>query len=841
MIGAIAATAVLSSLPVSVAHATAVSLARTEIGVDYVSAGIGGLGLGSGTGTITIGGVSGTVRKAFLYWHGIDGSAIGAGDGIYDNATITLNGSPVTGLSLGDASTNCWGSGSSRGFFADVTNLFTGNGAYTVDGLNAAPGHSGNGASLLVMFNDGNPSNNRDLVFFEGNDSDISDFPATDPNGWQATLNNINYGGGAVYAQAHVGDGQDSPDDSITFASGAGSVVIPDTSNLWDGNSTPTAGNSRSPYGSMWDVHTFDISGAFGAPGNYTLDFSGMAAPDDCHSLTVMIIDLAAGAAPCGNGTLDQGEQCDPNESVSSCVAPESCLTNCTCGCVTDFDCNDGVPCTADACVQATGECTHIDNCGTTTTTLPPPPTQACCMTGPQAAGQCVDIPVEICAQYLGVSQGSGTSCQDLGICAAPSTTTTSSSTTTTTPPPTGACCVAGQCRVATQVQCDVGTYQGDGTNCDTPGICAACGDGLIEQGEECDDGNTAAGDGCDGKCTVEQCWVCTAETAPTTTLPVLPGPSICTHDDGATCDDGDICTVGDTCGGGTCSGNAVLIPAACKWVIVGDTGVQSRTRGESAVTGHVCGGRVRLGEFSTTNGDAVATLAAGVGIQISSHAAVSGDIVTGGSAVNGKPRLVLLPGLTTDVVAGGTTAVQSGDPTAIYDTLGTNARVSDCAAAQGDFAAGDSLLSLLPAGPDLGDKTIAASTSFTLTATNPGGLNVFDFKTLVSRTDGTLTLDGAGNAGSIFVVRVKKKLDLRLRSKVVLAGSTVPGKVIFYSQGKCRFGLELSGAGTVFCPKGKLAMNARTHWQGALMGGKRRVEMRNSGVLIHAPLQVGP
>jgi len=473
--------------------------------------------------------------------------------------------------------------------------------------------------------------------------------------------------------------------------------------------------------------------------------------------------------------------------------------------------------------------------------------TEACCtapaalLAGPHTANAaiagCVDATPENCVgQFNGTAQGPGTTCADPGICSVATTTTS------TTLPITGACCQAGLCSVGTPGQCEVGTYQGDGTNCDAPGICAVCGNGSIESGEQCDDGNSADGDGCDAACAVEPCWVCEAAQAPTTTLaPALPGPSECTPDNGASCDDGDPCTVGDTCSAGDCAGNEVLIPAACRWVIVGDTNVQSRTRGETTVTGHVCGGRVRLGEFSSTNGDAVATLAADVGIQIGAHAAVTGDIVTGGSAVNGKPRLTLLPGLGTDVVAGGTTAVQSGDPTAIYDTLGTNSRVGDCADAQGDIAPGDTMLAGLPAGPDLGDEFIAAGTSLTLTATNPGGLNVFDFNTLISGTDGTLNLDGAGNAGSVFVLRVKRKLDVRLRSKIVLVNGTVPGNVILYSQAKCRFGLEVTGAGTVFCPSGKLILRERDQWQGALVGGRGRVELRDSGVLNHAPLQVGP
>lgn len=341
------------------AAATPVTLSRTEINVDYVAAGLAGIG--DGAGTIALRGVNGPVHKAFLYWHGMNNTSVSA---VYDNAVITFANSSITGTSLGDASTNCWGDGSSRAFFADVTHLVQGNGDYGISGLAAKAGSNGNGASLIVTFDDGNPSNNRDLVFFEGNDSDYPQGFPGDAKGWQATLGNINYGGGSVFAHIHVADGQlfGNDDDDVTFESTAGSVTIPDTDSRWDGNSLPDAGHSRASNGGLWDIHDFDISGAFGAAGSYTLDFSGMFTTGDCHGLVAMVIDLATGAAPCGNGVVDEGEECDPNESASSCPANQSCLTTCTCGCVNDSDCNDGNVCTTDSCNAASGACRNVNN-----------------------------------------------------------------------------------------------------------------------------------------------------------------------------------------------------------------------------------------------------------------------------------------------------------------------------------------------------------------------------------------------------------------------------------------------------------------------------------------------
>lgn len=75
----------------------------------------------------------------------------------------------------------------------------------------------------------------------------------------------------------------------------------------------------------------------------------------------------------------------------------------------------------------------------------------------------------------------------------------------------------------------------------------ALCGNGRIESGEQCDDGNTAPGDGCSSACTVESGWTCTGQ------------PSFCTRncgngikDPGEQCDDGNT-IAGDGCSNTTC------------------------------------------------------------------------------------------------------------------------------------------------------------------------------------------------------------------------------------------------------------------------------------------------
>ena len=56
------------------------------------------------------------------------------------------------------------------------------------------------------------------------------------------------------------------------------------------------------------------------------------------------------------------------------------------------------------------------------------------------------------------------------------------------------------------------------GVLCDTPRN--VCGDGVLNSGEACDDGNALVGDGCDGLCAIEEGWTC-AQTLAADVTPV--------------------------------------------------------------------------------------------------------------------------------------------------------------------------------------------------------------------------------------------------------------------------------------------------------------------------------
>jgi uncharacterized delta-60 repeat protein len=96
-------------------------------------------------------------------------------------------------------------------------------------------------------------------------------------------------------------------------------------------------------------------------------------------------------------------------------------------------------------------------------------------------------------------------------------------------------------------------------------GTPAACGNGVVEPGEACDDGGTLAGDGCDGACQIETGFACGL------------APSVCTAGCGdgtvggfETCDDGNL-VAGDGCDGAcriedgwSCTGSPSTCLAVC-------------------------------------------------------------------------------------------------------------------------------------------------------------------------------------------------------------------------------------------------------------------------------------
>ncbi len=278
------AVAAALALP-GVASASDLTQFRTVFDTDFTTAGIVGMRNGTGSASLALSGVSGTVTQAYLYWHGPSNvSPTGPG-----NSAVSFAGTDITGTFLGASSDNCWGFQNSLAYRADVTSLISGNGAYALANF-IKPDVEINGVSLIVFFDDGDDTNNRDVVMFDGNDSNI-DNPFDAP-GWNITLAGINYSSGDANAQFHVGDGQTFPDDRLL----ANGVEIAPAGSVFDGVFAQDGGSGFPGNGLLWDIRSFSVTSLL-SPGLNTLNVTTGTA-SDCLACMLIAIDLPAGAAP---------------------------------------------------------------------------------------------------------------------------------------------------------------------------------------------------------------------------------------------------------------------------------------------------------------------------------------------------------------------------------------------------------------------------------------------------------------------------------------------------------------------------------------------------------------
>jgi fibro-slime domain-containing protein len=116
----------------------------------------------------------------------------------------------------------------------------------------------------------------------------------------------------------------------------------------------------------------------------------------------------------------------------------------------------------------------------------------------------------------------------------------------------------------------------------------AVCGNSMIEQGENCDDGNTNPGDGCSSACIIEAGWTC----------PNGPGKP-CVHDQ--VCGDGmleamEACDDGNTKDGDGCDHNCVV---ECGWECPPMTACRAAKCGDGKVAGNE-----QCDDGNTTDGD---------------------------------------------------------------------------------------------------------------------------------------------------------------------------------------------------------------------------------------------
>ena len=253
-------------------------------------------------------------------------------------------------------------------------------------------------------------------------------------------------------------------------------------------------------------------------------------------------VDMAPNImATCGNGVLDPGEKCDDHNKLGG----DGCTPLCqiengwTCpnvgkACLRTAICGDGLLAPTEACDDSnTGS---GDGCAANCSAVEvgwrcPVPGKPC---------------VPICGD--GVIKGSET-CDDTNTSNGDGCSSTCQVEPASTCPRTGSGAPApGRCTTAVcgngvkeaGEACDCGTdptklpsgctgpnglFNGDGTGCSktctkeptcrnsagkTQACSTTCGNGNIETGEACDDGNTMSGDGCSSTCQIEAGFSCT-------------------------------------------------------------------------------------------------------------------------------------------------------------------------------------------------------------------------------------------------------------------------------------------------------------------------------------------
>lgn len=282
------AAAISTAFCAGSAHASEMVNFTTVPNTDVATFGLGGM-RGLGTGSLTVSGVTGTVNTAYLYWHGPTNSLDPTA-----NANVTFGGSPILGVNIGFSQDNFWGFTNSQGYRADVTSLVTGNNAYSLANF-ISSGVEVNGVSLIVFYDDGDATNNFDVVLFNGNDANFAN--AYDALNWNATLNGVNYTSGSASMTLHVSDGQEfaGSDDGTLLLNG----TILANGDIFQGDTLPSAGGGASN-GNLWDIRTFDITSLL-SPGSNNLSLS-MGAVNDALSLGVVQFNLPVGAAPPVNG-----------------------------------------------------------------------------------------------------------------------------------------------------------------------------------------------------------------------------------------------------------------------------------------------------------------------------------------------------------------------------------------------------------------------------------------------------------------------------------------------------------------------------------------------------------
>jgi len=266
---------------------------------------------------------------------------------------------------------------------------------------------------------------------------------------------------------------------------------------------------------------------------------AGTALPDGTDCGGGLVCRAGACAMPmCGNSIVEGSEECDDGDSTDG----DGCDNDCTFSCAVVADCDDGLPCNgAETCNTTTHVCRNppdladgtscgsgmVCRSGVCTTTM-------CGNSIREGAEQCDDgntVEGDGCDNDCTFSCSGASDCTDGNACNGSETCNTTTHVCAAGSPPVAGSLCDRDMNPATRDICLMGTCRA-----------TRCGDSFVDMGaappEQCDDGNTVNGDGCNNDCT----FTCTTN---------------------ANCDDSLVCNGAETCNTSTHRCSAGTPPAA--------------------------------------------------------------------------------------------------------------------------------------------------------------------------------------------------------------------------------------------------------------------------------------
>jgi hypothetical protein len=287
-----------------------ISYYDTFTGTDFVSAGVGGL-RNVRVGTINLPNSFSyqSVKKALLYWHGLSNSTSATGQ------QITVNSKRITGVRIGLSYGPLYAN--SQAYRADVTEVLRSSTSRVIK-LSDFGNLNPNGASIVVFYDDGNSSNDRDVVIFDGNDSNfefegIPGIPEApkDPMDWTVKLEGVNYFRENAFLQLHVSGGTSSLDGEIIIWP----MSMISRLNIFSGSTVPGGG--------LWDILDVEINSIL-TPGLNNVElFSPLLS--DRLNLIVALYDLPARIA-LRKEAIPMGFDIKPDECPNTFICSEKGL-----------------------------------------------------------------------------------------------------------------------------------------------------------------------------------------------------------------------------------------------------------------------------------------------------------------------------------------------------------------------------------------------------------------------------------------------------------------------------------------------------------------------------------